>query len=183
MEPWIDVRVPAARVDGLIVTGSKNEVLVYDTGSHHIHHLNQFAAAVWNLCDGNRTVTDLARQVQPEVDGVVTPESVRLALARLGAANLLAGEMNMVPRDTAQSRRAFLRRSAIAGAVTFPVIVSISAPQSAGAWSACLSPGECNASNVGQTCATSPSNCATSTLRCWQVPVGPPGSYFCGAQP
>ena len=179
MEPF---RVPAARADGLIVTRSHDEVLVYDTGAHHLHHLNHLSAVVWRLCDGQRTVADLARLAQIEVDGVVTVESVRLALTKLGAANLLDGELGAGLRGTGQSRRAFLRRSAIAGAAAIPVVVSISAPQAAAATSTCLGPGECNASTVGRICGANAGQCQQG-LRCWQVPIGPPGNYFCGAQP
>jgi hypothetical protein len=174
-------RVPAARADGLIVTRSHEEVLVYDTGAHHIHHLNHLSAAVWRLCDGQRTVGDLARLAQIEVDGVVTVESVELTLTKLSTANLLDGEIGAGPRGTRQSRRAFLRRSAIAGAVAVPVVISISAPQAAAATSVCLSPGQCNASTVGQRCGANPGQCE-QFLRCWQVPIGPP-SYYCGSQP
>ena len=182
VEPCIQLRVPKARVDGLIVTRSNDEVLVYDTGSHHIHHLNHFSAVVWRLCDGQRTVAGLVRQAQYEVDGVVPAESVRLALVKLGAANLLDRETGLDLRDLGQSRRAFLRRSAIAGAIAVPVVASISAPHAAAATSVCLSPSQCNASTVGQKCATTPASCPTSSLGCWQIP-GAPGSYFCGAQP
>jgi hypothetical protein len=182
MESCMPIRVPVARVDGLVVTVSNDEVLVYDTESHHLHHLNRLSAVVWRLCDGQRTVDDLVRQAQCEVDGVVTSGSVRLALTKLASANLLDGETSVDHRDTGQSRRAFLRRAATTGAIAVPVIVSISAPQAAAATSTCLTPGQCSASTVGQICATNPANCATSALRCWPTPFSP-GSFFCGAQP
>jgi hypothetical protein len=51
---------PLARTEELVTTTSKDEVLVYDKTAHHIHHLNASAAQVWYLCDGERTVADLA---------------------------------------------------------------------------------------------------------------------------
>ena len=34
-----DLKVPAARIEDLVTTESKDEVLVYDQAVHHIHHL------------------------------------------------------------------------------------------------------------------------------------------------
>lgn len=183
MEPSMHTHTPVARSDGLIVTGSNDEVLVYDTETHHIHHLNHLAAVVWQLCDGQRTVTDLASRAQVDVDGPVTAESIRLALAKLGAANLLDGNPGISLGGTGQSRRAFLRRSAFAGAVALPMIVSVSAPQAAAAASGCLLPSECNSRTVGQRCGANAGQCETQFLSCWQVPIGPPGNYFCGNEP
>lgn len=173
---------PEARVDGLVVTESNGEVLVYDTRQHHIHHLNHISAIVWRLCDGQRTVADLVRQAQVQVDDVVTEESARLALTKLHTANLLHGETGADMRGVGRTRRDFLRRSAITGAIAVPVIVSISAPQAAAASSVCLGPGECNASTVGHRCATQPEACQSSLLACWAQP-GTPGRYFCGSRP
>ncbi len=174
---------PAARVDGLVVTESRDELLIYDTGPHHIHHLNPLSAVVWRLCDGRRTMTNLVREAGRRADGMVTAESVRLALVKLDEANLLVGRLGTDFRGTGQSRRDFVRRSAIGGAVAVPMIVSMSAPHAAAASSACLGPGQCNASTVGHRCAPNPANCQSSALACWEVPTGPPGNYFCGARP
>ncbi|HET8634386.1 MAG TPA: PqqD family protein, partial [Gemmatimonadales bacterium] len=47
--------VPAARVTDLIVSKTSNDLLVYDQRTHHIHHLNEAAAAIWRMCDGQRS--------------------------------------------------------------------------------------------------------------------------------
>ncbi len=122
--------VPAARTRGLVVTESKNEVLVYDLEAHHIHHLNPLAATVRRLCTGEQTMAGLA------IASGLAEESVRIALSQLATANLLDGEVAVPRRAAGSSRRAFLRRSAIAGATAVPAIVSISAPRAAAAQSA-----------------------------------------------
>lgn len=123
--------VPAARVEGLVVTESKSEVLVYDTTKHHIHHLNATSAMVWRLCDGRRSVSEIMQAAQSRIEERVTAGSVRLALAKLEGADLLEGALSADMRGSGQTRRAFLRRTAIAGAVAVPAIVSISAPTAA----------------------------------------------------
>ncbi len=51
--------VPAARITGLVITEAKDEVLVYDTERHHIHHLNRTSATIWRLLDGRRSMSEL----------------------------------------------------------------------------------------------------------------------------
>ena len=121
--------VPAARTAHLVTTQSKDEFLVYDQQRHHIHHLNPTAAAIWWFCDGTRTVSDLARAA------AVDEESVRIALRKLDDAHLLDGPLSTEIRGVTQSRRTFMRKAAVAGAVAVPVVVSMSAPPAAAAQS------------------------------------------------
>lgn len=69
--------VPSARTVDLVTTESKDEVLVYDQTVHHIHHLNATATKVWRLCDGQRTVSEIAAEAG------VAEEAVKLALRTL----------------------------------------------------------------------------------------------------
>jgi hypothetical protein len=123
--------VPAARFEGLVMTEAGDEVVVYDTGANHIHKLNTMSAAVWRQCDGQRSVDAVAAAVAAELDVEVSADAVRLALTKLADASLLESPLDESLRQTGQSRRAFLRKAAIAGAV--PAIVSISAPLAASA--------------------------------------------------
>ena len=120
-----ELTVPDARVANLVTTASRNEVLVYDQDRHHIHHLNATAAAVWNLCNGKRTVAQVARAAGVDED------AVRLALRKLADANLLDGPLEAEIRGTTHSRRSFMKKAAVAGAIAVPAIVSISAPTAA----------------------------------------------------
>jgi hypothetical protein len=149
--------VPAARVDGLVVTESKSEVLVYDTTQHHIHHLNQTSAVVWRLCDGRRSVADLAREAQFKVEGLVTEDSVRLALTKLEDAGLLEGPLLSGMRGARQTRRTLLKRAAVAGAVAVPAIVSISAPTAAQPRSSL---------GCGESCVNRNDDCNSSCSQC-----------------
>lgn len=123
--------VPAARRDGLVMTELKGEVVVYDEDRHHIHQLNVTAAAVWRLCDGQRTVADVARAA------ALDEEAVRMALRQLDDADLLASPLTTAMRGPGQSRRAFMKKAAVAGAMAVPAIVSVSAPHAAAASSTC----------------------------------------------
>jgi hypothetical protein len=149
--------VPAARVENLVTTTSRDEVLVYDQDRHHIHHLNPTASAVWSQCNGRRTVSEVAQAAGVDED------AVRLALRKLEDANLLDGTLEAGVRGTTHSRRSFMKKAAVAGAIAVPAIVSISAPHAAAAQSVpggstctggvtCVKPSKTNAGNVGAKC-------------------------------
>ena len=109
------------------MTEAGGETLVYDLSSHHIHHLNSTTAGVWHACDGQRTVDGIAM-----ARGMLT-ETVQVALIQLAHALLLDGPLDPAVRAAGQSRRRFLKRAVVAGAVAAPALVSITAPHAAAA--------------------------------------------------
>ena len=133
-----DPVAPAARVEHLVTTEAASELLVYDERCHHIHHLNAVSATVWRRCDGVQTVAGIARETG------YGHETVRLALAKLAEADLLAAE---VPRELtvdSHSRRRLLKKAGIAA---IPAIVSVTAPLASAHASegdpVCLESGSC----------------------------------------
>jgi len=125
--------IPTARVSGLVITEAADEVLVYDTERHHIHHLNHTSAVIWRLLDGRRTVSDVVREARPQLGGEFTGLAVQEALTKLDEASLLDGPLADEVRLSGQSRRRLMKRAALAGAVA--TIVSITAPMAASAGS------------------------------------------------
>lgn len=156
-------RVPRARQDDLVITESGDELLIYDSRSHHIHHLNPLASAVWRACNEQHAVHDLV------IETGATADAVMSALGLLGDADLLAGSVNIEPSPRSVSRRRLVRKAALSGAMV-PVIISVSAPQASAANSLCpgalltaalctavgtpclLPDGECGACYYLQTC-------------------------------
>lgn len=113
---------PKARRDGLLVRKVGDEVVVYDRDSDTSHLLNEAMRAVWDLCDGSRTVDDIAARVEGG------EEAVRLALGDLETVGLLLQPAASAP--TGMSRRRLLKTLA-AGAVAIPVVVTLSAQPAA----------------------------------------------------
>jgi hypothetical protein len=125
-----DAIVPAAKFNGLVVTETADEVLVYDTERHHIHHLNRTTAAVWRACDGRRVVADLAQAASEQLGAAIDGEVARFAVGKLANAGLLASPLDPRRRGAGRSRREMLRWAA-AGGVALPVIASVSVPAAA----------------------------------------------------
>jgi hypothetical protein len=136
--------VPAARLNDLVMTESGDEVLVYDQTVQHIHHLNHVAATVWQLCDGQRGVGEIAAAATSGMSAEVSGDAVKLALRQLDDAKLLDGTLASELRGAQHSRRVFMRRAAMVGAAAVPAVISIAAPSAAAAQTGGPIGGICN---------------------------------------
>ncbi len=137
--------MPRARQDELVVEELQDETLVYDLKRHKASCLNRTAALVWQRCDGQTSVADVAALLEEQLATPTDEAVVWMALDRLGRAHLL-NEPVTLPADRAQySRREVLRTlRRVAGiSLLLPVIESIVAPRAATATSHCVSVGEC----------------------------------------
>jgi hypothetical protein len=122
---------PGARHDDLITAELDDEVLVYDPGQQLVCRLNRAAAQVWQLADGQHTISELARLVDP-----VSPdrEHVVVALDQLQASGLLeAGYPQADPEAAQLNRRRFMQRLGVAGATAAvaPVVEAVVMPTAA----------------------------------------------------
>jgi hypothetical protein len=119
---------PHAREDGLIVRIIDNEIIVYDKERDKAHCLNQTAALVWNNCDGKRSVAEIARRMQAELNAPVETNVVWYALKQLDKYQLLQDPISLPEDVVALTRREFLKKVGVAAAVAVPMIFSITAP-------------------------------------------------------
>jgi hypothetical protein len=107
--------LPLARTKDLVVETLPDETLVYDAGRHRAHSLRPLAAGVWSLCDGERSLAQVAAAARArglEADDAL----VEVALDGLARAGLVTG-WTAAPRSPA--RRELLKRAAvIAGVAT-----------------------------------------------------------------
>jgi hypothetical protein len=110
--------LPQARRDGLVVQELAEEVLVYDTERHKAHCLNPMAAAVWRHCDGRTGVAEIARRLQQELSTPVDRAVVFSALAQLGKAQLLTGEVRRQGDEAGLTRRELVRMLGVAAATS-----------------------------------------------------------------
>ena len=130
-------RLPAARNADLILTATDDELIIFDVEAEQIHHLDAVSAAVWQHCDGRRSMAEVAAAATDALGARVDVDAVAIAAAKLDEARLLV-EAVAIPR---MSRRIFGRRVAMAGAAAVPAVVSITAPHaSASASGGCNEP-------------------------------------------
>jgi hypothetical protein len=141
---------PARKKERVVAEPIDDEVLVYDLERDRAHRLNRTAALVWRHCDGQRTVGDLTALLQAELDPVADEDLVRLTLDHLSAAHLLESARPRSADQVRTSRRQFVRKVGLVGALSLllPVVTSITAPTVAQAQS-----GACTACTICTECA------------------------------
>ena len=136
-------KYPRARLDCL-ARDFGDELLVYDRERNVGHCLNPTAAAAWKLCDGKKSISELANVLTRQLSAPVDEPVVLLALEELSKARLLIEAEKPVRRT---SRREAIRAIGIAGAVALPLVTSLVAPTPARAAS-CLANGKPCVSNA-----------------------------------
>ena len=177
--------LPKARSEGIITKEVDGEVLVYDLARDKAHCLNETAAAIWKLCDGRTTASEMAAQLsggegrrQKAVGSEQQPLDERvvwLALEQLRNSHLLE-EPNgktfwpaSIPGIANMSRREAVRRIGLGAAIALPIVISMTAPTPAEAAVSCGAP--CHPCSTPADCCGVCSNtavpgCGPTTPRC-----------------
>ena len=119
---------PRQRRQGLVVQELPEETLVYDLERHQAHCLEATAAAVWEACDGRRTVEQIAARATRRIGRPVPEAAAWLALRRLGRARLLEAPVEGPVAEGLTSRRDWLKKAALFGGLS---VLSITAPTAA----------------------------------------------------
>jgi hypothetical protein len=126
---------PTARKSGLVVQEVPDEVLIYDLDTNKAHCLNKTAAAVWQSCDGTRSINDIVGVLESTTGTKVNDEIVWLAIDQLNENNLLETEIKA--DFGGQSRRDVLKKLGLATVVALPIVASLVAPTAVLASSSC----------------------------------------------
>jgi hypothetical protein len=157
---------PHARSEGLVITDLDDEILIYDKNRDKAHCLNVTAALVWKLSNGKRSASDIAQAMAKKIDSPVDEQVVWFALRQLEKDHLLQNEITMPRALAGITRREFVKKMGMAAvAVTAPIVISMTAPQSA----------------LAATCLSNESPCTSSTQCCSGCCGGPfiPGQGTC----
>jgi hypothetical protein len=120
--------VVATRVEGFRIERTADEILAVKEGSLEAHAINLGAAAVYDLCDGNTSKSDMAAEIHRRTGLPADDEIVDLALSELVETGLVLLD-DPEPRS-AVTRRALVRRLALSStlALMLPVVETIVVP-------------------------------------------------------
>jgi Coenzyme PQQ synthesis protein D (PqqD) len=118
----------ARRIEGVQIERTADEILVLKEGSLEAHAINQSAAVVYDLCDGNTSKSEMAAAIHRHTGLPADEEIVDLALSELV-------ETGLVMLDDPESlstgtRRALIRRLALSStlALILPVVETVVVP-------------------------------------------------------
>jgi len=118
---------PLARKSDLFAENLPEEVIVYDKSRDKVHCLSKTAAAIWESCDGTKSVDDLAQIVEAKLGAPADREAVLLALEELKKADLMEAGPVTAPDIASSSRRDAMAKMALASSALVATIVA-SAP-------------------------------------------------------
>ena|SRR5712692_1010355 len=160
---------PRQRRDGLVVEQLPQETLIYDLERHKAHCLGVVAAAVWEACDGKRSMAEIAASAGRRAGQTVPLDAVWLSLRRLSRARLLATPVALPAARVGTSRREWLKKAAALGGLS---VLSITAPTAAQA-ATCTTQTTCtglqNRFCTGAPCCTTGPNPAPPGTICKKV--------------
>ncbi|MGI9035503.1 MAG: PqqD family protein [Pyrinomonadaceae bacterium] len=158
---------PVSRKSDIVVQDFGNEILIYDLKENKAFSLNKTSAMIWQFCDGQKTVSDIARNMSGKLDSTVTEDFVWLALEQLKRDKLLENGSEIPSDFGGLSRREAIRKVGFATLVALPLVSSLVAPTSAHAQSL-----NCSATPYPNGCAcTALAQCRTGC--CSRVPGQP----------
>lgn len=151
---------PQSRHTDLVVQELDGEILIYDLRTSRAFCLNETSALVWQACDGNSSVAEIAGDLTEKLRAPVNEDFVRLALDQLKKENLIEKTGDGGGNFPAHSRREAIRKIGLASLVALPFVSSLVAPTATNAASATCS-GNCRCSNSTMTSC----NGSTATVR------------------
>ena len=127
---------PKGQENDLVIQELKGELLIYDLSVHKAYCLNETSAIIWNLCDGNNSVSDIRQHLSRKLNKSVPEDLVWLALDQLKADDLLSESREVEIKFDGLSRREVIRKIGVASLVALPMVASLAAPTAAMAQSA-----------------------------------------------
>ena len=146
---------PIAKKTNIVIQEFENEVLIYDLKDHKVFCLNQTSAIVWQLCDGRRSVSQIADEVSKQLKTLVNEDLILLAVDELGRNDLLEN-VEYFPQ---QNRREAIKKIGLTSMIALPLVSFLVAPSAISAQSAAAIGGACTL-GTPSTCSTS--NCLNS---------------------
>lgn len=157
---------PTARLDNIVVYELKDEILIYDLKINKAFCLNETSALVWKLCDGKRSVSEIAGEISRITKLPVSDELIWFALNQLRKDNLLSNAENIIPplneHINELTRREVIRKIGFAAAISLPLVSSLIAPTAAQS----ASNNVC--SKVDKSCSQNSDCCPNQGLTCDQ---------------
>jgi hypothetical protein len=152
---------PVRREEELVVRHLPDETLIYDLKRNKAHCLNSAAGLVWRHCDGQTSLSQLAKMLREELDIPAGEQVARLALDRLQKAKLLQ-PVAVAAEGPRYSRREMAK---LGGAAVAASLVTTILARPAYAQASCVAQPTC----IGQGCACNPGDHCCPGFQCTGV--------------
>jgi hypothetical protein len=114
----------------LLMRELQDEVILYDRETRKAHCLNHTAAAIWRLCDGTKSVKEIAYALEQDSTAPMDEGVVWMAVHHFDTSGLL---QNKISAQSTLSRRDLMKKIGIGAAMVLPITASIAVPAPAAA--------------------------------------------------
>lgn len=142
-----------------------DELLLYNLETNKVFTLNHTSGLVWQNCDGNKTVTDIAKNLEKNLSQFVPDEVIWLTLEILQKEDLIKREEESSIKEIKVNRRNILKKIGATTLVALPLISTLIAPKAVNAQSGIILQ-QCSA------CLTKTHDAVLCTNTCADVVVG-----------
>ena len=146
-----DTLKPKAQNSEKLVQELCDETLIYDVKSGKAFCLNESSSAIWNECDGNNSIAEIAEKVSNKLNTKISNDFVMLALKDLKSEGLLEEGLSYSFLGEID-RRNLIKTVGLTAAIALPIITGIVSPLAVRALSClntCMIDNDCPAPNPG----------------------------------
>jgi hypothetical protein len=157
---------PKGRSKELVMQELEKELLIYDLTNNKAFCLNETSAIVFQLCNGNNSVSEIADLMSKKLKTLVSEDFVWLAIEELKKDNLLENKDQLNNHFNGLSRREIVKRVGLATMIALPIITSVAAPSAAmaqlglsGLLGACTTTANCVSGLTCKTCSGGSAPC------------------------
>ncbi len=112
-----------------------DELLLYNLSKNKAYALNNTSGFVWQNCTGEKTIKEIANDLENHLQKNVPEELIWLTLKKLHAEDLIIIEDETIFNEINTNRREILKKAGLATLVALPIVSSLIAPQAAAAQS------------------------------------------------
>lgn len=120
---------PLSRKANVVVQELDGEVLIYDLNANKAYCLNKTSAIIWQLCDGNKSVTEISQALSQKLDSPTDENLVWLALDQFKKEKLIESQPELVSPFVGMNRREVIKKVGLASMIALPIVSSLIAPK------------------------------------------------------
>lgn len=129
------MQYPISRRANIVIQEIGGEILIYDLAKNKVYCLNEISAKIWNICNGQNSVSEIAKSLNFS-EGIVW-----LALDQLSDERLIEDYQGSEKYFNGLSRRQIIKKVGLASMIALPLVASLVAPKAVNAQSGCLPAG------------------------------------------
>lgn len=163
---------PKSRQENLVLQELDNEIIIYNLSNNKAFCLNETSALIWQLCNGERNISQISQLAQQKTKTEVNEDLVWFAIEQLKKEKLISSEVDTPQQFIGKSRREIIKKIGLGTMIALPVVASLVAPTAIqAAQSACISDPTCtclfsNAPNNGDSCGNGDMNTCNTGCTC-----------------